>query len=67
MFGKLLWLFFVLSFGLISCVSVQSQKPTTDSAKEELDSNLTLKLKPLSTEKTHEGGVDKSKKLFDKK
>ena len=53
-----------LSFFLVSCGPIESKKPDANTSEIEADSSSILNVKRLSTEKTHEGGVDKTQKIF---
>jgi|GEM_PF-6895375 hypothetical protein len=49
---------------LISCGTAAPEKTITEPAKVTSDSSSIIRVKPLSTEKTHEGGVDQTKLIF---
>ena len=55
---------FIVSLFLLSCETPAPKKTNPKPASVASDSNSTLLVKPLSTEKTHEGGVDKTKLNF---
>ncbi len=64
MLKKITYSLSLASFLLVSCGSVEPKKPHINTSEVESDSSSILNVKPLSTEKTHEGGVDETQKIF---
>ena len=64
MIRKVIFVGSIISFFLLSCEATEPRTTNPKPAKVSSDSTSTLKIKPLSTEKTHEGGVDKTKLNF---
>ena len=54
----------ILSLFLISCETPAPNKTIAEPTEVKPDSSSTIRVKPLSTEKTHEGGVDQTKSIF---
>ena len=62
--GSFIFTLPIVLFMLFSCENTAPKKTIITPNTMKSDSSLTLNVKPLSTEKTHEGGVDKTKLNF---
>lgn len=60
-----IFLLSVISFFLLSCETTATTKTVAEPVEVKPDSSSTIHVKPLSTEKTHEGGMDKTKLNFE--
>jgi hypothetical protein len=54
----------ITSMLIVSCEAAEPIKKVEDSVQNQRDSNNSITIKPLSTDKTHEGGVDSSLTIF---
>ena len=61
--------YYFILFSAISwaaCGPIETKKPAINKSNIKADASVTLKVKALKTEKTHEGGVDQTQKIFKK-
>ncbi len=61
---KIIAFLFFTSFILVSCETSRPKNTISAPSEMKSDSSEVVTVKPLSTEKTHEGGVDKTQQIF---
>lgn len=64
---RIIFSLFLAGFLLVSCESKRPNKLNATPTEVKPDSSAIINVKPLSTEKTHEGGVDQTQPVFNKK